>query len=161
MPGELKILRYFAFGFLVTPFLALIFRSGPDYSFIENLRIGFLSLIVSCPFFIGFGGFVYLFNSKFRLQGLFVFLSSLIFFGFLVYILLPVFSSLHHPTQQSTQHSDYNFRLHFRGDNNRIYSIAPFDLPDFFEEAHDAGVRMTYVYFSESNNEVSDESSSD
>ena len=52
MPGELKILRYFAFGFLATPFLALIFRSGPDYSFIENLRIGFLSLIVSCPFFI-------------------------------------------------------------------------------------------------------------
>lgn len=149
MPGELKVLRYFAFGFLAMPFLALVFRSGPDHSFVENLRIGFLVSIVACPFFVSIGGLVYLFASQFRLHGLFVFLASLAFFGFSVFMLSPIFSYLNRPqTDISYPTVSSDILLHFKGDNNRSYTCFPFELPYLFGQAYDAGVVLTYDYFS-------------
>lgn len=149
MPGELKVLRYFAFGFLAMPFLALVFRSGPDHSFVENLRIGFLVSIVACPFFVSIGGLVYLFASQFRLHGLFVFLASLAFFAFSVVMLSPIFSYLNCPQPDiPSPPISSDILLHFKGDDNHSYQCSPYELPDLFSQAYDAGVVLTYNYLS-------------
>ena len=146
MPGELKLLRYLSFGFLGIPFVSLMFRSGPDYTFVENLRFGFIAFIASFPFFICIGGAVYLFDSRYRFHGLFVFLSSLFFFAFSLFVLHPVIDSLK-LAKASTRLPDTSLKLKFRGDNHETYFAFPDELQSFFDAADEHSVSVTFQGF--------------
>lgn len=149
MPGELKVLRYLSFGFLVIPFVvSLMFRSGPDYTFVESLRFGFIAFIASFPFFICIGGAVYLFDHRYRFHGLFVFLSSLFFFAFSFWVLHPVIDALK-LAKASTRTPDSYLKLKFRGDNHKSYYVSPDELQSFFDAADEHSVSVTFQGFVE------------
>ena len=147
MPGELKVLRYIAFAFLSIPFLSfLMFRAGPDHTFLENLQIGFLSFIVLTPCFVGFGGIIYLFDSRFRWHGLFVLLSSLFFLVFLVVTLRNFIPSLH-IAKASTRPVNASLMLKFRGDNHKLYRCFPDELQSLFDSADEECISLSFIGF--------------